>query len=347
MTARRWRCLSWFFTAILLLLPTREASAILAVTLSYNGGNGVDVFGVAPYGPPTDNGGPTYIGNNFTHFNDILTSPGLGSLGGYQTAVPVIANNIASYGPAALPLTAFQVGGGNGAGNFGSGSIANLGTGVGFSLADSGAGGGSASYELASGITSYTVGGLGIPGGATFGAYLAIAGSVPLVGNADVAALRVHVTDTAGVFGAGGSDLPQIVLAISRNGMGTGIGNYNIVAIAGQGGGNAALILDNGTTGSFRALGVDNLALAGGLPGGDVLTVDYTLTAYSDPASFSSFDPIGANDLLSLTGPLPTFSLVSSADAPVPEPSSLAMMGAGMLGVLGYVVRKRRARTVA
>jgi hypothetical protein len=48
--------------------------------------------------------------------------------------------------------------------------------------------------------------------------------------------------------------MPQEVLAISRNGAGTGIGNYNIVAIGGVGGGNAALILDNGVTGAFRAL---------------------------------------------------------------------------------------------
>jgi hypothetical protein len=308
--------------------------------LVFNGGNGAISFGVAPYGGAPNVGGPTYIADNVTGRNDILTSPGLGTLGGYLTASPVIANNIASYG-GALPLRAFQNGGGNGAGAFGSGSMANLGTTVGLNLADSGPGGGSASYAIGAGNTTYTVVGAPIAAGSTYGAYLTMGGSVPLVGNADVESLRVHVSDTAGVFGAGGTDLPQLVLAISRNGAGAGIGNYNIVTIGGVAGGNAGLILDNGVTGAFRALAVDNQALAAPLPVGDILSVSYALTAYTDPASIEMFDPtFGNDDLLNLTGPLPTdVTFVSSAA--VPEPSSIVMMALGVLSVGGFHVSRR------
>src|SRR6185437_3745919 len=92
-----------------------------------NPGSGVIVMGVAPYGGAPNVGGPTYLANNFTGLNDILTSPGLGTLGGYLTASPVIANNIVSFGPAALPMFDTQVGGGNGNGAFGSGAAANNG----------------------------------------------------------------------------------------------------------------------------------------------------------------------------------------------------------------------------
>jgi hypothetical protein len=290
--------------------------------LIYNGGTGAISFGVAPYGGAPNVGGPTYIADNVTGRNDILSSPGLGTLGGYLTASPVIANNIASYG-GALPLSAFQIGGGNAAGAFGQGTVGNIGPLVSLSLADSGPGGGSASYAITGANITYTVAGAAIPAGTNYGAYLAMGGAVPLVGNADVESLRVHVTDTAGVFGAGGSDFPQLVLAISRNGAGAGIGNYNIVTIGGVAGGNAGLILDNGVTGAFRALSVDNLALAAPLPVGDVLSVSYAITGYADPASFSSFDPTDSTDLLSLTGPLPTDSFISGS---VPEPGALLLV---------------------
>jgi hypothetical protein len=212
-------------------------------------------FGVAPYGGAPNVGGPTYIANNITGRNDILTSPGLGTLGGYLTASPVIANNVFSVGPETFPVGATQTGGGNANGAFGTGfGYSNDGSSATFGLADSGPGGGSASYEIISGITSYNVAGVPVPAGTSYGAYIAIGGSVPLVGNADVVSLRAHLSDLAGVFGAGRTDMPQEVLAISCNGAGTGIGNYNIVAIGGAGGGNAALILDNGVTGAFRAL---------------------------------------------------------------------------------------------
>jgi len=330
------RLLSGLLTASLAILAT---SAPAWAGLNYNGGTGAISFGVAPYGGAPNVGGPTYIADNVTGRNDILTSPGLGTLGGYLTASPVIANNIASYG-GALPLFAGQVGGGNGAGPFGSGFVSNLGSQVGLALTDSGPGGGSASYAIAAGNISYTVAGAAIPVGSNFGAYLSMAGSVPLVGNADVEALRVHISDTAGVFGAGGTDLPQLVLAISRNGAGAGIGNYNIVTIGGAAGGNAGLILDNGVNGSFRALAVDNQALAAALPVGDILSISYCLTAYADPANLDTFDPGLSLDLLNLTGPLPDISLVSTPGA-VPEPASIGMMAVALLSLVGFRTSRR------
>src|SRR5207248_185287 len=101
--------------AYLILLATSTPGR---AALIYNGGTGAISFGVAPYGGAPNIGGPTYIADNVTGRNDILTSPGLGTLGGYLTASPVVANNIASYG-GALPLSASQVGGGNASGAFG------------------------------------------------------------------------------------------------------------------------------------------------------------------------------------------------------------------------------------
>ena len=211
-----------------------------------------------------------------------------------------------------------------------------------FALADSGPGGGSASYLISAADFTMTDVGAPIAAGSTLGAYLSIAGLVPLVGNADVASLRVHVSDTAGVFGAGGLDLPQLVLAISRNGAGAGIGNYNIVTIGGVGGGNAALILDNGVTGAFRALAVDNQALAAAIPVGDVLTILTTVTAYSDPASFDSFSPFSETDLLNLTGPLAGINLADTPTLATPEPGSWMLLGTGL--IVALLARRYRTR---
>lgn len=305
----------------------------------YSGGTGAIVMGVAPYGGAPNIGGPTYIANNFTGRNDILTSPGLGTLGGYLTASPVIANNIFSVGPAAAPFGGTQTGGGNGNGAFGAGVGYDGGSFANFALADSGPGGGSASYMIITGDSTYSVLGAPVAAGTSYGSYIGIGGFVPLVGNADVASLMVHYSDTAGVFGAGGTTAPQEVLAISRNGTGAGIGNYNIVTIGGAAGTNAALFLDNGVTGAFRALAVDSTILAAALPVGDVITVSWTLTAYSDPASFDSIDV--SQDLLNLTGPLPT-DLFMDVNASTPEPGSSLMIGIGLVAIW-YYQRRRTA----
>jgi hypothetical protein len=127
------------------------------------------------------------------------------------------------------------------------------------------------------------------------------------------------------------------VLAISRNGAGAGIGNYNIVTIGGVAGGNAALILDNGVTGTFRALAVDNTALGAPLPVGDIISVAWTLTAYSDPASIDSFDPTLSLDLLNLTGPLATDSFMAvNGTVVAPEPGMPLLIGSGLVAIWLY-----------
>jgi hypothetical protein len=324
---------SKYFAQVTAAFALMGTPAIAAVV--FDGGTGAVVFGVAPYGGAPNVGGPTYIADNFSGRNDILSSPGLGTLGGYLTASPVVGNNIFSNGPGPLAVAGTQTGGGNVNGAFGSGAAVNTGPAVGFALADSGAGGGSASYLITGADFDYTNVGAAIPVGTTYGAYLSIGGLVPLVGNADVASLRVHISDTDGVFGVGGTDLPQLVLAISRNGTGAGIGNYNIVTIGGVAGGNAALILDNGVSGAFRALAVDNQALAAAIPVGDVITVLAVLTAYSDPASFDTIFP--ADDLLNLTGPLAANSLAASAS--LPEPGTCLLFGLGLSAVM--LIRRR------
>jgi hypothetical protein len=297
----------------------------------FTGANGVISMGVAPYGGAPNGGGPTYIPNNFTGLNDILSSPGLGSLGGYLTASPIVANNIASIGPLATPLTLTQIGGGNGNGAFGTGAAFNAGNFANFILSDAGPGGGSASYIIESAMASYTNVGAVVAAGTLYGSYIAIGGSVPLVGNADVASLRVHYSDTAGIFGAGGTDAPQEVLAISRNGAGAGIGNYNIVTIGGVGGGNAGLILDNGVNGAFRAIAVDAALLPAAIPIGDVITATWTLTTYADPASIDVIDL--TPDLLNLSGPLPALTFV---DAATPEPGVTVLTLLGLIAIWLY-----------
>ena len=299
----------------------------------YTGGTGIIVMGVAPYGGAPNVGGPTYIANNFTGRNDILTSPGLGTLGGYLTANPVVANNIFSNGPVASPFGGTQTGGGNASGSFGAGVGYEGGSFANFALADSGAGGGSASYMIISGDSTYNVAGAAVAAGTSYGSYIGIGGFVPLVGNADVASLMVHYSDTAGVFGAGGTDAPQEVLAISRNGAGAAITNYNIVTLGGHAGVNAGLILDDGVTGAFRALAVDSAILPGALPLGDIITVTWTLTAYSDPASFDSIDV--SQDLLNLTGPLPA-DLFMDVNASTPEPGTPLLIASGLVAIWLY-----------
>jgi hypothetical protein len=281
---------------------------------------------------------PTYIANNFTGRMDILSSPGAGTLNNFNTANPVVANNIFSLGPLGLPVAGFQFGGGNGFGAFGAGSIVNTGPLIGFSMADAGPGGGTASYGITSEIANWTNVGAVVPAGTKYGDWITMGGAVPLIGNADVVALRVFLTDTAGVFGAG-LDLPQLVLAISRNGAGNTITNYNIVAISGPGA--AAVILDNGNTGAFRSAAVNNLALPRDMPVGDVVTVTATFTGYADPAMFTTFDLTTQQDLLNAVGPLPGISFVNTTNA-IPEPASIVLSGLGLLGVFGCAAREWR-----
>jgi hypothetical protein len=304
-------------TLMVFALCAATASAVQPLP-AYNGGNGITSFGVASYGAPVP-GVPTYIPNNFTGLNDILSSPG----GTFQTANPVIANNIASYGPGALPSAFFQVGGGNVNGAFGAGTVTNVGTGVGFTLADSGPAGGSASYEIASWNANYTA-----PAGyaGTYGNVLSIGGVLPAVGSAAVAALQTEVTSAnpASPF-FGGVALPQLVLADAEIAPGV----FSWVAVGGTG----AAILTN-LAGGYSGLAFNSAVVA--IPVGDAFTVTSTLTVYADPASIDTIAP----DLSLLPGfNLPTFDV----GAVTPEPGSIVLAGMGVVALAwaGFNRRKR------
>ncbi|HVT90490.1 MAG TPA: hypothetical protein VHD56_16670 [Tepidisphaeraceae bacterium] len=302
-------------------LSVLSLSTISRAIPLFSGGNGAISFGVASYGNPQNNGAPTYIANNFTGNTDILSSPGGGTLGAYQTASPVVGNNIASY-LFGLSGQFFQVGGSNGNGNFGSAAATAEPGAFRYSISDSAPGSGSASYLIDSEVATFTDA-AGTAAGAHYGAWLTMGGNVNLVGSADVAALRVRISSPNGASPFfGGVDLPQMVLAISRNFANNNAGDYNVVTVGGSG---AGLIVDNFGTGTFRALSVDNLLLGAAIPAGDTLTISATLTAYADPADISSFDLVG-DDLLAITGPLPDISFVGA-----PEPTSLVSIGAGLL----------------
>ncbi len=287
-------------------------------------------FGVSSYGGAPNVGAPTYIANNFTGRTDILSSPGNGTLGGYLTASPTVINNTASTGFGFLPVGLWRVGGGNGNGNFGSGAAINNGTSVGVALVDDNAGGGTASYMVASTIGTYTDA-AGTAAGNTYGASIAMSGGVPAIGNAAVLAARVHLSSvTVGSPFFNGVDLPDMVLAISRNALGNTLASYNVV-----GHGSAwAVLLTDGNNGLFKALSVSSAALAVAIPAGDTITVTATLTAYADPASIDTMIP--DNDLWTAAGAsAPTITFL---DTVVPEPGAFVSMSMASL----ILMRRRR-----
>ena len=114
-----------------LSLLTLAAIPLTAIPI-FQGGTGSIVHGVAPYGGPPNNGGSTYIANNFTGLVDILTSPG----GGYLTAAPVIANNIFQSGVQNLGFSFAGAGGANANGVFNFGWAAMTGPLMGYLLTD-------------------------------------------------------------------------------------------------------------------------------------------------------------------------------------------------------------------
>ena len=301
------------------------STAAHAVTLVPGTATGTIVYGVSPYGGAPNAGAPTYIGNNFRGRNDVLTSPGLGTLGGYLTANPVVANNISQRGPVALPATWQRLGGGNGFGPFGAGAISLKPTQVSFALVDNAPGGGSASYAIASWKADFEQQDADFKG--TIGNWLAISGRVTLPGNAAVASLRTFI-DSANPDSPffGGMDLDPLVLAASNNSAPL----LNLVAQGGQG-----RIVAVPALGTFRGLVSNTKDVV--IPVGDDFTVTSTLTIYADPASL---DSVGPDDLSSVfSGPdfdgitLPQASLAGmdlAPTVPVPEPGSAALLVLGL-----------------
>jgi hypothetical protein len=308
-----------------LLLAALISPLVASAQLNYIGA-GVDAgaisFGVTGYGAPVP-GIPTFIPNNFSGLNDVLSSPG----GTFQTANPVVGNNILSIG-GIVPMFGFQVGGGNGNGAFGSGNIFINGPNVSFGISDVVPGSGSASYGIGSWDATFLTGPLGVN---NFGAFLSIAGNLPALNSAGAASLQIHLSDTAGVFG-GGINLAPMVLANSIVGFdGFGVPIYSFVALGGSG---AAMLADS--FGNFRGLSIDNL---GALPAGDTISAIATLTIYADPMSFTGYDPVFDTELINATGTtLPTDGITAT-----PEPTSLALTGLGSLAALWFA-RFRRAR---
>lgn len=301
------------------------ATAAHAVALVPGSTNGTIVFGVSPYGGAPNAGAPTFIANNFTNRNDVMSSPGLGTLGGYLTANPVVANNIFQAGPGPLPGAAQQWAGGNAFGPFGAGSISLTPTRVGFTLLDNAPGGGSASYGIASWEADFDQQNVAFNG--TIGNWLAIAGRVTQPGNAAAASLRTFIESqnpNSPFFG--GIDLAPLVLAASNN-------NAPLLNLVAQGGNGQIVAVP--ALGTFRGLVTNSMNVV--IPAGDLFTVKSTLTIYADPASL---DSVGPDALGSILGDpefagvvMPQFSLAGMDAAPatpVPEPAGALMLLAGL-----------------
>ena len=268
-------------------------------------------------------GGPTYIADNVTGNNDILTSPGHG----YQTANPVIANNVAQSGIVNGPYTFWWTGGNaplSGAG-FGSGATAVNGAGIYFALSDTSVGCCTASYDITSIDNTYTVGGGGFKG--NFGAYLSIAGTNFTASDSAVASAIVEYS----INGGGFVFMPQMVLAAG--------GNCNNVAIGGAAG-NKAAVVENGCVGNrFEGLSIDNLGMVN-WAAGTTIQIIATVTAYADPASGDILDSfIPDQDLINLAGDsLPDFTGGANTGV-TPEPASIGLSG---LALFAAILARRR-----
>ena len=255
--------------------------------------------------------------------NDILTSPG----GGYQVANPVVGNNVASTGLVNAPYTFGWTGGIShlDGSAFGSGATVNLGPEVGFALADTAPGGGTASYMITSMLNQFTVDAAGYNG--TIGDYLSLAGVNFTGSDSSVAAIRGDFSINGGAAIA----LPDIMLALAGNcnnrvaGTATAFIN-GCVATGGNGGAFAGL-----------ASGIANGGAVFNLNPGDVISVVTTLTVYADPASIDSLpfdDSLFQQLLRDSGGALPGFSTADTGTAaPTPEPGTFAMLGGGLLAL--------------
>jgi hypothetical protein len=315
------------------------------------GGGGI-AFGVAPLGAPVSPGAPTYIQNNFNGRFDILSNPGIG-----LTAYPTVPNNTSFVvsGPWAAPNFLYwtQVGGGNVNGPFGAGQAVIYGPTFGFQLADGGIPGGvSASYEILSWDATFTDA-AGTAAG-NFGTYIAMAGTVPLVQDLALLALRVQLNGP----NIGVVEVPGLILAVER----TGPLSYNWLALQDNLGGAAMAmpggwgVLINTVTGQFKALAYNVFPFA--IPAGETFTARVTATVIADPANMEFptqsildiFNDINNGIAEGGTtgsamqafggGPAPTppgdWMFTST---PVPEPAAAGLLA---LGLASLLLRRRQ-----
>jgi len=315
--------IGWRAVCVAAMVWCVAAASPAGAVLVFNNGGGVVAFGVADYGGAPVNGPPTYIANNFNGNVDVLTSPGHGFL----TADTSIVNNIAQFPnvpPGPIPGFAFQVGGGNANGSFGSAAAFINPAGIGFALTDNNPdAAGAASYMIASWTSTFT--NAGALNGVNYGSFLGVTGRLNSPGAAVAVALRSRLTDTDGNWV--NFDLPELVLAAAGNG--------NFQALGGPLGLNAGMALGGG--GFFAGLAVNNLGPVN-LTNGDVLTIESTLTVIGDPAEINvmfDIDPL----LLEAAGTtLPDLTLIAST--PLPAPGS----GVGLVIMLGSLAMCRARR---
>lgn len=305
------------------IAPHAAYATIAAPYLTYNGSQGGISFGVTNYGGGPQ-GTPQWISNNFTGLNDILASPG----GTFQLANPVVANNIYSTGIQNFgALYASEAGGGNGNGPFGAGNGAILGPGANFALTDATpGGGGSASYGIESWVSNYTMNG---NYNGTFGTYLSVGGSLPVLGSSAVAAAQTEVIFNPG---AGQTEyvLAPLILAAGNGANGA----FTYVAIGGPSGTSAGMLYNPLTTG-FYGLATDNYSAV--IPNGTSIQVITTITFYADPASIDMIAP----DINLFPGIDPIPGIVFSGFA-APEPNTMVLGGTSVVAL--WFISRLRAR---
>ncbi|MBM3758170.1 MAG: hypothetical protein FJW38_29865 [Acidobacteria bacterium] len=298
-----------FLALALLAIAATPATAIPIFQAS----TGSIVHGVAPYGGAPNNGGSTYIPNNFTGLVDILTSPG----GGYLTASPIIANNIFESGVQNLGFSFAGASGVNANGVFNYGWAAMTGPLMGYLLTDTNPDGtGRASYTIASMNGTWVENG-GFNG--QIGAWLSTGGFFGSPVSAGAVSLRVTVQSNA----LGLIAFPELVLAPRANGPCFGING---------------ITLCNATTFAGFARTAQNVVI----PNGEVINVRATLTVIADP-DFTMGLIVPSDQLLNAVGPLPEFSFVGmDPSAAIPEPGNwiLAAIGLGAVAIS----RRRNAR---
>jgi hypothetical protein len=336
-------------TCVMCLVGVQTADALT----QFVNANGVISLGVAPWGAPLNPGVPQYLANNFNGRTDIFTNPGIG-----QTANPIVANNTVSIGPLAWgpgqSIFAFQNGGGNGFGPFGSGAAQINGPQFGYRLADGGVPGGvSTSYEIMTWDANFNQL-VGAPVG-TLGTFISMRGRVPLNQDLAMISLRTRLIGTGGPA-IGNHEVPGLILAVER----TGPATYNALALQDNINGGAGAtpmpggwaILINSLTGDFRALAYNvfpDLGAADGfaIPTGALFQARVTATVYADPASMEFLDPFAPEnaDLLAAAlnssgtpVPFPTDTLIGGMRA-IPEPATLVLV---LASALGFAVSHRR-----